>query len=375
MADHWSPTTPWFNDGKKTAAVWPTWVCRNPSCPSRGKSHPNCRCGAPSFSQQSKNLEYDAYGGQVGNHHCNSNLPHQEGCEFYATGGEIKDNQEFHDHPDLAIDHAAVAHGLLHILTKTGHSKSPDPNKSADDFRNHARAGKNALHNHLNSTFDKQEEMKADREGVKALRDHLQSIQENPQQLLDVGGNLGASFPDHALALGAKTAQAVNYLQSIKPRPQQNAPLDDISKPDPLADSNYHRQLEIAQNPLMALQLAKQGRSHPADLQTINALYPKLGESMKNGVGASLIQAKVDGKPISYKHKQGLSAILGQPVDSTQSPQAMRAIIAAQAPPAPKAAPPKKGKTGATAETQKTIKEVDAMYQTPDQARLLDRRT
>src|SRR5665213_2708296 len=120
----WTPETPWVKSDKETVAVWPKYVCRNPSCKSYGKSHPNCKCGAPpSLRSQYKALEY-AKGGQV--HFCSTISPHHEDFEHYAEGGQVEANQEFEQNPDLSLDHSIVAHGLLHLLTKTGHSRSED---------------------------------------------------------------------------------------------------------------------------------------------------------------------------------------------------------------------------------------------------------
>lgn len=51
--------------------------CLNPSCHSRGKSHPNCAC----YQQQSD-------GGQV-DYFCSTDRPHKEDCEYFAEGGSV----------------------------------------------------------------------------------------------------------------------------------------------------------------------------------------------------------------------------------------------------------------------------------------------
>lgn len=50
--------------------------CLNPQCKSHGKPHPNCRCYGMSE------------GGEVG-HYCSEERPHEEGCEYFAGGGEV----------------------------------------------------------------------------------------------------------------------------------------------------------------------------------------------------------------------------------------------------------------------------------------------
>ena len=109
--DAWSPTTPWFDDGKQTKEYWPPYVCKNPSCKSQGKSHPNCHCSAPSIAQQYKSLEY-AQGGEVKLiHFCEACQPHDETCEYYAEGGAVEQSPT-HKLGAQALD-AALQNGLF----------------------------------------------------------------------------------------------------------------------------------------------------------------------------------------------------------------------------------------------------------------------
>lgn len=54
------------------------WPCQNPACKSHGRPHPNCKCPAPM-----------AEGGKA-SHYCSENRAHQEGCEYFADGGEAQ---------------------------------------------------------------------------------------------------------------------------------------------------------------------------------------------------------------------------------------------------------------------------------------------
>lgn len=65
-------------------AEFPDFVCRNPSCPSVGQSHPNCRCGAPG----TVGSHHYAEGGDIGDFYCSTDRPHLEGCQYLAEGGE-----------------------------------------------------------------------------------------------------------------------------------------------------------------------------------------------------------------------------------------------------------------------------------------------
>lgn len=336
--------------------------CKNPQCASFGHPHPNCKCYSGGF----------AHGGAV----CNEMQPHHESCEHFASGGQVEAQQEFTQNPDLAVDHVAVSQGLHHLLIKSGHTKSENPHKTAQDFLEASQRGRKESQSHSKAVFEKHDPVKPDAHRITELKNHLQHLQENPQKLLDIGGDLHSSLPDHAAALGAKTASVVNYFSALKPMASQAAPLDDVTPPSNLQSQHYDRQVALAEHPLHALQLAKEGRLQPEDLKTISTLYPKLHQSIMSGVMDSIVQAKIDKKEIPYKQKVGLSQLMGQPLDSTLSPASMMAIISSQGgSPAPQTAPKKGSRSGPTAQTQKTIKEADDMALTPLQARQVNRKS
>src|ERR1700722_1592408 len=140
-------------------AVWPDYVCRNPSCKSYGHSHPGCKCGSPMGADQY------AQGGCVG--------IHNEDCIHFASGGQIEEQTKFETDPIHAIGHAALSTGLLGLLTKTGHSKSEDPHRHFDEFHKAYKAGNKTLKGHLDNFLGgKQLGLKPDNNSREALKEH-----------------------------------------------------------------------------------------------------------------------------------------------------------------------------------------------------------
>lgn len=353
--------------------------CRNPHCKSYGKPHPNCQCSAsgpqtgksggsgPSGPSKSITANYAA-GGEI--HHCSTMMPHLESCENFASGGEVEDNQEFHNNPSLASDYATAHHGLLHSLTKTGHHKSDN----AEHFMDSVKHGRKSVENHTSNHFEKNHEnIETHKKEIEALKEHLKSIRENPASLLNVGGNL--DLPDHQGALASTAATASDYLDTLRPQTHQAGPLNDPQPADPLQTQQYDRQLGISENPLSILGHIRAGTVQPGDMATLSTIYPHLAKSIQDKVGASMIEAKNKETPISGRHKMGLGHLFGDPVDYIHSPAAMQAIIQAQSGQPQPEQPMKTGKRGPTAETQKTIKETDALYQTPLEALQTNKRS
>ena len=109
-------------------------------------------------------------------------------------------------------------------------------------------------------------------------------------------------------------------------------------------------------------------------MDTLQAIYPHLAQSIANKSFGALVNAKQDGTQITRKHKAGLSQLLSQPMDFVQSPAAAQAIIAANGTQQPQGAKGGKKKTGATAATLKQINKADSMEASPIEERQMERK-
>lgn len=413
--------------------------CRNPHCRSHGKPHPNCKCysGAgtenyahggeinfcASGTSHKPECEYFQDGGSV-------HPAIQSGPE------NINPSAAQPAHPSITLGHAAVEHGILGLLKNIGRSKMSDPDKhhkvldktkahlsandheksaealhghpmsgsvsknnlkkimaaigpavasqssdpsslrSSIDYMNSAIKGHDSLQNHMGKVIGNEKlSIDTDHKSNEVLKEYLENVKENPEQLLDVGGDLGHYLPEHAAGLGAIAATATQYLNSIKPMPMQGGPLDGIVAPDKYSMDQWNRHLDIAQKPLKILEFVKSGTLLPPDLLTLQTLYPGLHQSMVEKAGESLIEAKTNKKEIPYKQRQSLSMLLGQPLDSTMSPESMQAIIKSAGPQQAQNQQNKEKKSSnkVSATEFKAIEKVDSLYETPNESRQINR--
>lgn len=335
--------------------------CINVDCKSYGKPHPNCLCFGPNSSEEGWSKL--AHGGCVGKH--------DEKCEHFAEGGLAEENTKHLHNPLDSLDHVGAQHGLLHLLTKLGsNGQSKNEDKHLEDYIDSSRRGHKSLDSHVSKLLGPEKlDVHSNPEEISTLKEHLDDLELNPEKALDVGGNLGSVLPDHAAVLGAKTANALNYFQSLKPRSSQGGPLDQVIQPSKSSENAYNRQLEIAQNPMSVLKHSKHGTLQPQDLKTLHTIYPALGMSMTQKAGEALIDAKQKNTPVPYKQKQGLSTLLGQPLDSIQTPMAMQAIMRANTPSQP---PESQGKSKKASGTElKQIDKANEDFATPTQKRLM----
>lgn len=350
--------------------------CINPTCKSFGKSHPNCLCyaGPGGTSLENKDGWTPASGVSFAEGGCVG--PHKEDCEHFADGGQIDDQQKFINNPGHAIDGVGAQHGLLHILTKLGtNGQSPNPHKFLEDYSDGSKRGHKSVDLHAKSLIGKGKlNIEKNSDSAENLKNHLNDLNQNPDKMFEIGGHLGSVLPAHAAALGSRAANAFNYLNTLKPKSSQSSPLDPVVPPGKAAEAQYQRQLEIAQNPNIVFQNVKAGIIQPTDLMTVKTIYPDLFQSMVEKSGSALIDAKENGTKMSYREKQGLSALLGQPLDSTQTPMAMQAIMransGAQAPSQDQGKPKK-----ASGTELKQIDKTNDMLATQTQSRLLDKKS
>lgn len=155
----------------------------------------------------------------------------------------------------------------------------------------------------------------------------IKSLQDDPSDMFGVGNDVAHYMPEHGAVMAQTASNAVNYLNSIRPVAQKSAPLDQEVKPTNMAQNNYHRALEIAQNPLTILHNVKDGSILPQDIVHLKTMFPGLYSNLSNKITAEITKIDHEANPVSYKTKMGLSAFLGTTLDSSLSPNS---IMAAQ---------------------------------------------
>lgn len=253
--------------------------------------------------------------------------------------------------------------------------------KSAVDYIGNAIKGQKVLSDSVSNVFSKGTEVLTkdlipDQESRNKLDKSLSYFNE-PGNATKVAGSLGHYLPQHATAAAVVASNGANYLNTLKPTQAVTSPLDNPPPIDRAAQAKYNRALDMAQQPLLALQHAKNGTLLPEDVQTLRTIYPALHDAMITKITNALIDHKSQGGTIPYKQKVSLNMLIGgNPIDGTMTPNAMQAIIlssgAQQAgQQAEKASKPK----NATGVALRQINKVNALYQTPQEARTESKRS
>lgn len=210
------------------------------------------------------------------------------------------------------------------------------------------------------------DQLSPDKYKLDSLSKRVDSLSQNQEAMMNVGGSIGHYLPQHQIALAATAQNAVTYLSSQKPRPYSGLALDKPLQPTPAGAAVYNRTLGIAEQPLSILGRVKSGTVSPKDIQDLKALYPSLHAAMAQKIVQHMVEHMAKDGTIPYRTRAGLSTFLGQPMDSTFT---QPAIMAAQLTHMPKQPPQQpqgeaRKKKGASA-ISKSVK----MAQTPLESR------
>lgn len=149
----------------------------------------------------------------------------------------------------------------------------------------------------------------------------LKSLQLDQSPLMGVAAGAHAYYmPDHNAALAMTIAQAVNYLNSQRPVQQRMSPLDSMpASVNPMDKAKYDRVLGLAQAPMSVITRIKDGTLMASDVSAIKILYPDLYSRISQKLMGELVDKTARQEVIPYKTRLGLSAFLGQPLDSTMT--------------------------------------------------------
>lgn len=156
---------------------------------------------------------------------------------------------------------------------------------------------------------------------ITRLDNILKQNQVDPSQMLNNQSKVGSYLPNHATAQGQLSANATNYLNSLRPNTDKQAPLDQKPTSNAIQKSQYRNALIIAQQPLSILSKIKSGEITPNDLKTFTTIYPDLHNKLASKLTEQMIEAKSKGTTIPYKAQMGLSMFLGTSLASSMSPK------------------------------------------------------
>jgi hypothetical protein len=227
----------------------------------------------------------------------------------------------------LKPEHATMA--LTKAITADGTSGSGA--KAAVDYTAAVAAGESRVRKAVEAAVKRGGmsllPLKPDAKVKQKVKDAVTAQEENPGDALNRRNDLAAHMPENAASLTAAKTRVLSYLSTLKPKPPQGLPFDDVHE-DPMAEARYDRAVATAASPLSVLSRVQNGTLTPDDVKDLNSMFPALAKTIRERAFATLTDTKhAEAKP-SYAVRQSLSLLMGTPLDSTFVPQN---IMAAQA--------------------------------------------
>lgn len=183
-------------------------------------------------------------------------------------------------------------------------------------------------------------------EAHKDLVEHLNNYASNAGALIDKLSDstqaLHAVAPQIAASAQQAAARAVQFLSSkaIQPDPE---PLSDSHEPSKAEVSSFNRYLNIVESPTNALKEIKNGTLTPETIETLQTVYPRLYGEMKKSLISQM------GPDTPYRTKMTISQFLGEPMDSSLTPQRIASLQSSFLPTSPQSSagqpPQRKGRS------------------------------
>jgi hypothetical protein len=199
------------------------------------------------------------------------------------------------------------------------------------------------------------------------LKKEVDKHARNPSGLLDITG--GAPVPQYAAHMSAAAANAVQYLNSIKPNETPKSPLDPKPVVSKEAAAKYNRAVDLVQQPLLVMKALRDGTLTSQDITTVKTVYPNLYRQIQTQVFNQVMDMTAKGQPVPYKTRLGISLLMHSPLDSTMQPQSIQnAQMSLMGQPAPSQPMPAQSAMKPKG-SPKALTKLPSTYQTPDQAR------
>jgi hypothetical protein len=155
------------------------------------------------------------------------------------------------------------------------------------------------------------------------LKKRIDDLSQNQEKMGNIGGEASYYIPDHTQHMNFVAGTAIQYLQTLKPNTTPAGPLDSKPIPNSTQIAAYNKALDIAEQPLMVLNSVKNGTVNIQDIAALKTMYPSLYNNLSRKITETMTAHLAKGQSVPYQTRMGLSLFLGQPLDTTMTPQSL----------------------------------------------------
>lgn len=163
---------------------------------------------------------------------------------------------------------------------------------------------------------------------IEETQEHVRSVETLVDKLHEAT-KMGADVAPKTMAAVQQTAtRGLQFLQSKIPPTPQTSPFEEPLDPPEQSLATFERYYQSVHDPLVILDQLKSGMVQQETVETLRNVYPQLYTELQQHVVEQLGTVKDKGK-IPYQTRMTLSQFMGQPLDSSLTPQAMQMAQAA----------------------------------------------
>jgi hypothetical protein len=194
----------------------------------------------------------------------------------------------------------------------------------------------------------------------------------NPDQLVDhltnAHPNISNVAPNVAPHVFSTATNAIQFLNGKLPSHGNELPQDRAPGPSPVQKRAWLDLHEAVSDPVSVLGHVKNGTLNSHHLEALQSVYPDLHQEMISKITEHLGSLQSKEKQLPYGKRMAISKFIGQPLDSTMTPQSFQAILASSNTAQPSSQGSSKKASGKELDQ---INKVNQIYETPLQQREL----
>jgi len=197
-----------------------------------------------------------------------------------------------------------------------------------------------------------------------------------PDQLVDhlttAHPNISNVAPNIAPHVFSAATNAIQFLNSKLPSHGNELPQDISPGPSQQQKNKWLDYHETVNDPVSVLKHVKEGTLNNHHLEALQSVYPDLHQEMITKMTEHLGQMQSQDKRLPYAKRMAVSKFIGQPLDSTMTPQSVQAILSSASQNSGQSPQASKGTSRkASGKELDQINKVNQIYSTPLQQREL----
>lgn len=136
-----------------------------------------------------------------------------------------------------------------------------------------------------------------------------------------IAGSMGEYMEGEAAALALTMSRIAMHLEQKRPKPFKGGPLDPEVPPSTFEQLAYGRTLSIAQQPLITLQMVKDGTLTLSDVQDLASMYPELYANLRERLFSQMTQMSSSDERLPHRTLMAMSLFMGDALIGSLKPQ------------------------------------------------------